>query len=315
MKVLITGGAGFIGSHLARTCVADGDEVQILDDFSSGSYRNLAGLEESSLELQRGSIVDLEVLQKLAAGVDVIYHLAAQPSVPLSVSEPIESHQINTTGTLNVLEAARVAAVPRVVFASSCAVYGDGDARPRRETETPRPRSPYALHKLAGEHYCQQYADLHGVGTVSLRYFNVVGPRQDPSSAYAAVVPRFAAALAAGEQPVILGDGEQTRDFVYVSDVVAATRAAAVGPPDSFGQAINIAAGRSHTILELAKLLARALGRTDLEPRFATAREGDIRHSLADIARAEKLLDWRPQVSFEDAVERTAAHYRREQGA
>ena len=315
MKVLITGGAGFIGSHLARSCVADGDEVQILDDFSSGSYRNLAGLEESPLELERGTIVDLEMLQKHAVGKDVIYHLAAQPSVPLSVSEPIESHQINTTGTLNVLEAARIAAVPRVVFASSCAVYGDGDARPRIETENPRPRSPYALHKLAGEHYCHQYAELHGVGTVSLRYFNVVGPRQDPSSAYAAVLPRFAAALAAGERPVILGDGRQTRDFVYVSDVVAATRAAAVGPPDSFGQAINIAAGESHTILELAKLLARALGWADLEPRFAPAREGDIRHSLADIGRAEKLLDWRPQVPFEEAVERTAAHYRREHGA
>lgn len=307
MRVLITGGAGFIGSHLVRSCVAAGDRVQVLDDFSSGHWRNLAGVDESKLEVTTGSVVDLELVRKLAAGCEVIYHLAAQPSVPKTIEEPIESHHANATGTLNVLEAARMEKVARVVFASSCAVYGDAPGEDKHEAMAPDPRSPYALQKLTGEFYCRQYAELFGIGAIALRFFNVFGPRQDPNSAYAAVVPRFAAALAEGGQATIFGDGEQTRDFVYVGDVVDAVRAAAAAPPEARGRVLNIASGESRSILDVHGLIADALGCETIEPRFAPPRPGDVRHSRADASEAARVLGWTSLVSFEDGVARILA--------
>lgn len=307
MQVLITGGAGFIGSHLVRRCVAAGDHVQVLDDFSSGRRRNLAGIDAGQLDVTVGSVVDLEAIRKLATGCDVIYHLAAQPSVPKTIEEPIESHQINSTGTLNVLEAARMEKVSRVVFASSCAVYGDAEGGPKSEDMAPDPRSPYALQKLTGEFYCRQYAALFGMVAIALRFFNVFGPRQDPDSAYAAVVPRFAAAISQGKQPTIFGDGEQTRDFVYVGDVVNALLAAAAAHPEARGSVLNVASGQSRSILDVHRSIAHALGCETIEPEFAPPRPGDVRHSHADASEAARVLGWSSEVSFEDGIARILA--------
>lgn len=307
MRVLITGGAGFIGSHLVRACVEAGNQVQVLDDFSSGHQRNLDGIDPDLLDVSVGSVVDLETIRKVAAGCDVIYHLAAQPSVPKTIEEPIESHQINSTGTLNVLEVARREKVSRVVFASSCAVYGDAESGPKREGMAPDPRSPYALQKLTGEFYCRQYAALFGIGAIALRFFNVFGPRQDPNSAYAAVVPRFASAILEGKAATIFGDGEQTRDFVYVGDVVNALRASAEAEPEARGSVLNIASGQSRSILDVHRTIAHALGCETIEPEFAPPRPGDVRHSHADASEAARVLGWSSGVSFEDGVARILA--------
>ena len=307
MRVLVTGGAGFIGSHLVRSCAASGDTVLVLDDFSSGHWRNLAGLDEKHVQVTTGSVTDLDGVRKLAAGCDVIYHLAAQPSVPKSIEEPIESHAVNATGTLNVLEAARMEKVARVVFSSSCAIYGDVETGPKQETMSPDPRSPYAVQKLVGELYCRQYAELFGIGAIALRFFNVFGPRQDPNSAYAAVVPRFASALSQGKRPTIFGDGEQTRDFVYVGDVVDAVKAAAAAPPEGLGRVLNVASGESRSILDVYRTIAHSLGCETIEPEFAPPRPGDVRHSHADANEAARVLGWTSEMSFEDGVARILA--------
>jgi UDP-glucose 4-epimerase len=309
VRLLITGGAGFIGSHLVRACLEAGDEVRILDNFSTGSVRNLEGI-ASDVDVYKGSIVDPDAPMRAARDCDVIFHCAAVASVARSIEDPVGTAAVNTTGTLHVLEAGRRAGVRKVVFASSAAVYGDDEALPKAEDMPARPRSPYALHKWTGEHYCEQFSRLYGLETISLRYFNVYGPRQDPASEYSGVISRFVTAAVFGQAPRIYGDGQQTRDFVYVSDVAAATRAAALAASDSQSEVVNIGAGRSFSLLELLTLIAGALDQPVLEPFFEAARSGDLRHSRADISKAERLLGWSPRVPVEAGLRETVRYYR-----
>ena len=305
MRGLITGGAGFIGSHLARACLAAGDEIRILDDFSSGHEANLVGLE--TVEVVRASIEDPAALAEALAGCEICYHLAAKPSVPLSIEDPVGTHATNVTGTLNVLEAARSAGLRRVVLASSCAVYGASQSLPLREDEPAEPLSPYALHKLMGELYARQAWELYGLETVSLRYFNVYGAGQDPASPYAAVVPLFTSALKCGSEPIIYGDGLQTRDFIHVDDVAGATRAAGVTALPEAGIVLNVGSGEQVSVLELFERIRHVAGRPEVKPRFALARSGECRQSQADISRTRRILAWRPRVSLAEGIERTVA--------
>jgi len=308
VRVLVTGGAGFIGSHLVRACLDAGESVRVLDDFSSGKRANLAALARD-VELVEASIVDLAALERAARGCEVVYHQAAIASVPRSVEDPAGTHAVNATGTLNALEAARRAGARRFVHASSTAVYGDDEQLPKREEMPTCPRSPYALQKLTGELYCEQYARLYGLETVALRYFNVFGPRQDPKSMYAGVIPLFVAALQAGARPRIFGDGEQSRDFIYVKDVVAANRAAARAPSSVAGKAINVGRGERTSLLELLALIAAALGVPTPEPVFEPERPGDVRHSQADVTRAASWLGFRAEVPLDQALRETVRWY------
>jgi UDP-glucose 4-epimerase len=296
---LITGGAGFIGSHIARTLVASGAQVRVLDNFSGGRLQNLAPILDD-IELVTGDIRDMSVVAKAVRGVDVIFHEAAEPSVPRSIADPAATMDINVSGTLNVLTAARDAGVRRFVLASTCAIYGDSPVSPKREALAPSPLSPYAISKLTGEQLCAAFTQLYGFEAVALRYFNVFGPRQDPTSAYAAVVPKFLASLQAGVSPVIYGDGEQSRDFVAVSDVVRANLLAA-SVPGVAGQVFNIASGRSTTVNNVFETLQRLTG-IDVPARYEPARPGDIRDSLADTTTARERLGFVAETSFEDGV-------------
>jgi UDP-glucose 4-epimerase len=299
---LVTGGAGFIGSHLVDALLAAGWRVRLLDDFSSGREANLAHL-DGSAELLRGDLRDRALLERALAGVEVVFHQGAVPSVPRSVAEPERTHSVNATGTLGVLEASRAAGVRRVVFASSSSAYGDTPELPKVETMPPCPLSPYALQKYAGERYCQLYHRLYGLETVALRYFNVYGPRQNPDSEYAAVIPRFATACLAGRAPVVFGDGEQTRDFTFVADAVAANLLAA-DAPRAAGEVVNVAGGRR---VSLNQLLAeiRDLTGAGVAPRHEPARAGDVRDSLADLGRARELLGYAPRVDLRTGLART----------
>jgi UDP-glucose 4-epimerase len=308
LRVLVTGGAGFIGSHLARACLEAGEDVRVFDDFSSGKSENLAEIARE-IEIVEGSVVDGAALMRAARGCEVVYHQAAIASVPRTIEDPVGTHGVNATGTLHALEAARRAGARRFVAASSSAVYGDDERLPKREDMPTRPRSPYALQKLAGELYGEQYARLYGLEAVALRYFNVFGPRQDPSSMYAGVIPIFVTALRAGTRPRIFGDGLQSRDFVYVSDVVAANRAAAVAQTAVAGQAINVGRGERTSLLELLALIANALGRSAPEPLFEPARPGDVRHSQADVSRATELLGFRARMPLDLALRETVGWY------
>jgi UDP-glucose 4-epimerase len=309
MRFLVTGGAGFIGSSIVARLLARGDSVIVLDDFSSGREANLAGL-AGALEVVRGDVRDAALVAKVVRGVDGVFHEAAMPSVARSIAEPAACDEINTHGTLGILEAARKAGVSRVVFAASAAAYGDDPELPKREDMAPRPLSPYAVSKVAGEHYMRVYADLHGMKTVSLRYFNVYGPRQDPKSDYAAAIPSFTARLVAGVAPVIFGDGEQTRDFCHIDDVVSAN-VLAMECADARGQVINVATGESVTINVLVATLARVIG-TDVTPTHGEPRAGDIRHSRADISRAREVLGYAPRVSLDEGLVSTVAWFRPE---
>ena len=301
---LVTGGAGFIGSHLVERLVAGRMPVRVLDNFSSGTMMNLAGVADQ-IDVIEGDIRDPATVQGALAGVTKVFHLAAQPSVPLSIADPGTTIEINVTGTLNLLEGARDAGCTRLVFASTCAIYGDGEELPKREGMAPAPMSPYAASKLMGEHLCTIFTRTYGLETVALRYFNVFGPRQDPASAYAAAVPRFVAALQAGISPIIYGDGEQTRDFVAVDDVVAANlRAATVAGIE--GQVFNVAGGYQVSINTVLTELARLLG-TDVPVQYEPARPGDIRHSYADLQRAATLLSFAPRVSFAEGLAQVVA--------
>jgi len=303
-RYLVTGGAGFIGSHLAEVLVKSGNRVRILDNFATGARANLAAL-AGGVEFLEGDLRDPATLEQAVRGVEVVFHQAALPSVARSLEDPVTTHAVNATGTLLLLQAARRAGVRRVVYASSSSVYGDSPTLPKREEMPTQPKSPYAVSKLAGEQYCQVFADALGLETVSLRYFNIFGPRQDPDSPYAAVIARFLAAIRRGERPVIYGDGQQSRDFTYVENVVRANLLAADAPGAS-GQAINVACGARVTLIELVEHLNRLLG-THLTPSFAPPRAGDVRHSQADLTRAAALLGYRPTVDFPEGLARLAA--------
>ena len=297
---LITGGCGFIGSHLAETLVAEGVDVRVLDNFSSGKPENLKGF-GSGIEVVRGDIRDPIALRDAVKGVSHIFHEAALVSVAVSVEQPDENDAINIRGTLNVLQAAREANVKRVVLASSAAVYGNNPELPKRETMLPEPESPYALGKLAGEYYLKLFSRLYGVETVSLRYFNVFGPRQDGKSMYSGVISRFADDIRQGRAPTIFGDGGQTRDFVFVKDVVQANLLAMRTPSVGKGEIFNVATGRQISLLQLWETLKKITGST-LAPQFREARAGDIRHSVADISKIKRSLGYEPKYSLEEGL-------------
>ena len=299
---LVTGGAGFIGSNVARKLLELRHQVRVLDNFLTGKRENLADI-RGDIDLIEGDLRNFEAVRQAAQGVEYILHLGALPSVPRSVADPLLSHDINITGTLHVLEAARQQGVKRVVFSSSSSIYGDTPTLPKREDMPLNPLSPYAAHKAAGELYCRVYQNMFHVETVCLRYFNVFGLRQDPASQYAAVIPRFITALRGGGQPTIYGDGEQSRDFTYIDNVVAANIAASTAP-DAAGEVINIACGERVTINELARRIGALLGK-EAAPQYLPARAGDVKHSLADISKARRLLNYADTVNLDTGLRRT----------
>lgn len=299
---LVTGGAGFIGSNLCIVLLERGFSVRVLDSLVTGRKENLRGYERE-IEMIRGDIRNRADVARAVKGAGVVFHQAALASVPQSVADPLLCNECNVTGTLNVLTAARDHGVRRVVYASSSAVYGDSEVLPKVETMGPGPMSPYAVSKLANEMYGRVFARLYGLETVGLRYFNVFGPRQDPNSQYAAVIPKFVRALRKGKQPVIYGDGEQSRDFVSISDVVEANILAATAPGVG-GEVFNIAYGRRTTLNALLGMLAGIIG-SDVEAVYTDPRPGDVRHSLADIDKARRLLGYNPRVEIEEGLRRT----------
>lgn len=300
MNYLITGGAGFIGSHIAAYLCSQGQNVRVLDNFSSGKAENLSGLD---LTLIEGDIRDADCVRAATDGVDTIFHQAALCSVARSMVEPGLTHDINVTGTMNLLEAARNANVRRFVMASSSAVYGDSEIFPKHENMATDPMSPYAVSKLICEHYCQLYYKAYGLDTVALRYFNVFGPRQNPDSEYSAVIPRFVRAMVQGVAPHIYGDGTQSRDFTYVNDVVQANIAAATSS-DARGQVMNIACGNRWSLLDLVTRLETHIAGSK-DPVFEMARQGDVKHSQACIKKAKKLIAFAPEVDFDEGLRRT----------
>jgi len=307
MKCLVTGGAGFIGSHLATALVERGNKVRVLDNLSTGSPKNLAHL-GGKVELVEGDLLDRAKLENAVAGVDVVFHEAALASVPRSVANPLETHAACATGTLELLDAARRSGVRRVVYAGSSSAYGNQPYMSKRETDVPSPLSPYAAAKLAGEAYCQAFTASYRLETVIIRYFNVFGPRQDPNSEYSAVIPKFVVAMLAGKRPTIFGDGTQSRDFTFVENVVRANLAAAERPA-AVGRVINVATGRQFSLLELVDSINRVLG-TSIKPTFAEARAGDVRESLADITTAREILGYEPAVDFDEGLRRSIEYYR-----
>lgn len=299
--VVVTGGAGFIGSHLAEALARE-RTVRVVDNFATSRRENLEGLD---VDLLDGSILDSGFLEKALDGCEAVFHQAAIPRVPRSVEFPRESHDANATGTLNVLEAARATGVGRVIYASSSSVYGDTPTLPQHEQMPVSPRSPYAASKLAGESYCRAYTASYGLPTVSLRYFNVFGPRQDPASKYGAAPPNFASRLLAGQRPLIYGDGEQTRGFSYVGDVVAANLAAWKAPADRVaGRAFNVSSAERHSVLRLFEVLRDLTGAHGIEPEFGPTRVGDVRHTFASIDAMREATGWTPCVGLVEGCER-----------
>ena len=304
---MVTGGAGFIGSHLCEALSGLGAAVVALDDLSGGDAANLKSF--TSVEFVRGSVLDRDTLRRCTARCRYVFHQAALGSVPRSVEQPGLYHDVNTTGTLNVLEAAREAGVRRVMFAASSSAYGDNGV-PWVETMPALPRSPYAATKVAGEALLQAYSASYGLDTASLRYFNIFGPRQNANSAYAAVIAAFAKAIVAGRRPVIYGDGQQSRDFTFVHNVVHANLLAARRREPIGGEVVNVGCGARISVNELADKVARILGRPDLKPDHQPERAGDIKHSFADLGRARSLLGYEPMAGFESGLEQTLAWYR-----
>ncbi len=299
MRVLVTGGGGFIGSNLVRALLERGDDVRVLDNYSTGNRANLADI-AADVEVVEGELRSYERVHAATRGVEVVFHQGALPSVPRSVQDPLTTAAVNTEGTLNVLLAARDESVRRVVFASSSSVYGNSDELPRVETQNPDPISPYGVSKLAGERYCVSFSRVYPLETVALRYFNVFGPNQDPSSQYAAVVPRFITAIGDGRAVPIYGDGEQQRDFTYVANVVEANLLAADADRVS-GTIVNVATGRATSVHELADTIGSILG-TTVERELHPARTGDIRDSYADVTRARELLGWEARIGLEEGL-------------
>ncbi len=292
-KILITGGAGFIGSNLTEE-LCKGNEVTIIDDFSTGRKSNLNSL---NAKLVEGTITNLKVLKELCRDIDYVFHIGALPSVPRSIKTPGLVHEVNTTGTLNVLIAARDENVKKVVYAASSSAYGDTATLPKVEPMPPNPLSPYAVSKLAGEYYCKVFYEVYGLPTVSVRYFNVYGPKQNPKSEYAAVIPKFITRLLNDQPPIIYGDGEQTRDFTYVKDAIRGTILAGESK-NANGEVVNIGGGERITINGLAKKMKEIMGK-EIENEYIEEREGDIKHSLADISKAKRLLDYEPCCQIE----------------
>jgi len=310
-KTCVTGAAGFIGGHLAEALLREGHEVWGLDDFSSGKRESAAFLSTyAGFRMIEGSIADPKAVQQALAGAKWVFHLAAIPSVPLSMAEPERTNAVNVGGTVNVLQMARKAGVERVVLACSCAAYGDGPEQPKREDLIPRPMSPYAAQKIACELYAQTYTRAYGLPCVALRFFNVYGPRQDPKSEYAAAIPRFTTRLLAGRRPIVFGDGLQTRDFVHVSDVVRANLLAATSPAAP-REVINVASGRSSSLVELIATLKRVIGPSaaHLEIEHQAARAGDLRESSADISKARAVLGYEPRVQLQDGLAGVVAFF------
>jgi UDP-glucose 4-epimerase len=304
---LVTGGAGFIGSNITRALVGRGDKVRVLDNFSSGREENLEGLRDK-IELLRGDVTDYSAVKEAMIGCDFVLHQAAIPSVPRSIDRPIESDRANVLGTLTVLEAARKLGVSRVVYAASSSAYGETPTLPKVESMPADPLSPYAVQKLAGEHYMKAFHVCYGLETVSLRYFNVFGPYQDPKSEYAAVIPRFVTAALTGGQPTIFGDGEQSRDFCFIDNAVQANLLACTAQ-GAAGGVFNIACGVRTTLNQVVQQLGKIVGR-EITSKHDPARAGDIRHSLADITRAKQVLGYTAPVSFEQGLARTVEWYK-----
>ena len=304
---LVTGGAGFIGSNIVETLVKRGERVKVIDNFVAGKRENLASVLDK-IELTEGDIRDLPLLKKIAQGVDYVLHQAALRSVPKSVGDPVSYNEVNVGGTLNVLLAAKEAKVKRVVFASSSSIYGDTETFPEKETHLPLPISPYAASKLAGEHYCHVFNEVYGLETVSLRYFNVFGPRQSLESKYAVVVPRFIMSMLNNEPPPIHGDGKQSRDFTYIDNVVEANILATRAPRVS-GETFNVACGKDYTVLDLVEHLNRIMGK-NLKPKFTPPRPGDVPRTLADISKARKLLKLEIKIDFEQGLKKAVVWFK-----
>ncbi|MBZ5564058.1 MAG: SDR family oxidoreductase [Acidobacteriia bacterium] len=304
---LVTGGAGFIGSHIVEELARRGEKVRAIDNFATGRRENLAAFRDR-IDLAEVDIRDLDALRPHFEGVDYVIHLAALPSVPRSIKDPLTSNAVNINGTLNVLLAARDAKVKRVVFAASSSAYGDNPVLPRVENHEPRPLSPYALTKVAGEFYCQIFYRIYGLETVALRYFNIFGPRQNPNSPYSGVLSLFIAAYQREQTPVIFGDGEQSRDFTYVANAVDATLRACTAPK-AIGKVINVGVGESHTLNRAISLL-NGIFSCQVTPRYEAPRAGDVRCSQADITLARELLGYVPSIRFEEGLERTVAWFR-----
>jgi UDP-glucose 4-epimerase len=302
VRILVTGGAGFIGSNLVEELVARGHAVRLLDNFSSGQRHNLAGL-EGEVDLVEGDLRSYERVHHAVRGCEIVFHQGALPSVPRSVQDPITTSEINIGGTLNVLLNARDEGVRRVVFASSSSIYGNAPGLPRIESATPSPLAPYAVSKLAAEQYCRVFATVYGLETVSLRYFNVFGRHQDPSSEYSAVIPRFIAAMRDGRPPTIYGDGEQLRDFTHIDNVVAANLLAMEAPGAS-GEVFNIGCGTSYSLNDLVAILNRLLD-SEIEPVHTAPRRGDVERSWADVSRARDVLGYAPTIDLEEGLRRT----------
>jgi nucleoside-diphosphate-sugar epimerase len=312
MNYLVTGGAGFIGSNLVSALLAEGRRVRVLDNFLTGKRENLVGLAERyvySFQLLEGDLRDIDATRRAAEGAEFVLHQGALPSVPRSVADPVLSNEINVGGTINLLVAARDAGVKRVVFAASSSAYGDTPELPKRETMTPNPKSPYAAQKFTGEQYMRIFHEVYGLETVSLRYFNVFGPNQDPASMYAAVIPRFITAVLAGTPPTIYGDGLQTRDFTYIDNVVRANVQACEAPKKACGKVVNIACGDRVSLLDILEIVYDLAGRR-VAPRFEPSRAGDARDSLADISLAKELLGYEPRVGFPEGLARTFDFFR-----
>lgn len=299
---IVTGGAGFIGSHIAERLLREGNRVRIIDNFATGKHVNLAHL-KGDLQVHDVSITDRETLAPIFEGVDYVFHQAALASVPRSVADPMSTHEANVTGTLNVLIAARDAGVKRVIYAASSSAYGGVEVEAQDETLPPHPLSPYGVSKLAGEYYCQSFTHVYGLETVALRYFNVFGPRQDETSQYSAVIPRFISTMMDGKPPTIYGDGKQSRDFTYVDNVVHGNLLA-LNAPEASGEVMNLAVGGSVTLLELVGKINGLLG-TSFEPLHEPERAGDIKFSRADLTKVTELLDFAPIADFDEGLART----------
>ncbi|MCD6379882.1 SDR family oxidoreductase [bacterium] len=311
-KYLVTGGAGFIGSNIVEELVNRGETVTVLDNFLTGYMNNIKPF-LNDIRLIQGDIREVGIVKKAMEGVDYVLHQAALASVPRSIDDPILVNDVNVNGTLNVLEEARKAGVKCLVYAASSSAYGDSEISPKEEDLKPSPLSPYAVSKLVGEHYCSVYSKVFGLPTVCLRYFNVFGPRQDPKSQYAAVVPIFISKLLGNNRPEIFGDGEQSRDFTYVKNVVNANILASKSAGSAAGEMVNIACGGEYTVNDLFKHINKYLGK-DSEPKYSASRAGDVKHSLADISKAMKIIDYSIEVSFEEGLEKTIEWYKRQLG-